>query len=253
VFIDYFIEIATTMATQTCLYCGVEGHNCVPTKCPKIRDLHARIHNCIQPTTSSKSGDINYKSLEDIHKIVDGFTDEEFIFACIYKRKSVPPAEGAPTLGTHASILKLQVKPPVEPFKAELIQWLNENYDRNLRLKKMLLKERIMKSNRVIKRLQKELNAIVAPGEARTNMNIMVSVPGESACSSINCPMCYEDTPYHFVATTACKHQFCIGCTYEQIDRSSLPFPPCALCRTLIKTIYVNTNFAKNTIESVTK
>jgi hypothetical protein len=235
-------------ATPTCLYCGVEGHNCGVRKCPKLKDLHTQLdihsrHNI---------GGMNSPSLTDIYKLVGGFSDEDFLFACLYKRKSVPNlSEDAPKLGTHASILKHKVKLPVEPFKAELMQYLIESFNKNLQSKKRLLASKIKYKSTEVLQLQQELRSIT--GETLNKMNIRVSQPAESVCSSINCPLCYEDTPFHFVATTGCNHKYCIGCTYEQIDRSKETFPPCALCRAPIKNMYVYTNFARNSIKAATK
>jgi hypothetical protein len=234
------------MATPTCLYCGIEGHNCGVQKCLKLKALHATID-----THSQNILGRNNTSLTEIYSLVEGFTDKECLFACLYKRKRVPPAEGAPKLGTHASILKRKVQLNVYPFKAEIIQWLVERFNENLHNRKKALTRSIKYKSDAIIRLRQELCSIT--GEGTTKMNIRVNQQAESCCSTINCPMCYEDTPPHFVATTGCNHQYCIGCTYEQINRSSESFPPCALCREPIRNMYVYSKFARNSIKAVTK
>lgn len=81
-------------------------------------------------------------------------------------------------------------------------------------------------------------------------INTVLCIDVEELETEEDCNICYEKTQKCKMVTLNCKHKFCGDCVSQTLKKcNKFRFPNCAMCRTKIDCILVNSNEVLNTLK----
>lgn len=81
-------------------------------------------------------------------------------------------------------------------------------------------------------------------------INTILCVEVEELETENDCNICYEKTKNQNMVTLNCKHKFCGDCVSQTLKKcNKFTLPNCAMCRTKIDCILVNSNEVLNTLK----